>query len=349
MQDVLKADVFLSSEIDKGKNWFNTIRDQLRDCRIGIAVVTARSAAAAWLLFESGALAAGGRADNRKLCTLLVGVTPDDLPEPLRHFQATLPTKADVHALLRSMNAVLEATNETTLNKRFREAWSDFKNSMDDLLNWSDEEQVPALEMYERLDFTFEQTSRDQLLWVASVEEKFYDDDAIPLEKLQEWFDANASGFTCVHLKRFGIIGSVDILPLREDPLQQLLQGKIREIDLTADDIYTPSERKNIRSIYVESLAFREPDDKEEIRRMAVRDLLKRSVEIVSRICDPDQIETVYALGATAAGERFVDNLGFADVVHGAKRKDHHTFWAASYSALRERFDGMRREDEKTS
>jgi hypothetical protein len=84
---------FVSTNIPKGDAWFITLFEQLRQCPAGIVCVTREDLHSDWLLFEAGALAK--QVDRPRVCTLLIDVSPLEVPAPLSGFQATMLKKDD--------------------------------------------------------------------------------------------------------------------------------------------------------------------------------------------------------------------------------------------------------------
>jgi hypothetical protein len=94
------VDLFLSSEIEKGRAWFDEISQALRDAQAGLVCLTPESLHAPWLHFEAGALAS---AVAGRLYTYVHAVKPEQLSGPLSVFQSTMATHDDTLLLVKSL------------------------------------------------------------------------------------------------------------------------------------------------------------------------------------------------------------------------------------------------------
>jgi TIR domain len=77
---------FFSPSIEPGAMWSNEIAAAVRKSRFAILCVTRDSLSSPWLQFEAGAVWRG--AETGDVCPLLFEVSADDLPAPLKLFQA---------------------------------------------------------------------------------------------------------------------------------------------------------------------------------------------------------------------------------------------------------------------
>jgi hypothetical protein len=90
-------------------------------------------------LYEAGALAK----TNGIPCTLLLGLTPREVPEPLAQFQHTLPNHKDMRRLLGTINDSLSAVNErplttTLLDSAFDKYWPELDGKLQELIKRPD-------------------------------------------------------------------------------------------------------------------------------------------------------------------------------------------------------------------
>jgi len=79
--------LFYSPEIDPGATWSNAIASAIRRSRFAILCMTQENLSSPWLQFEAGALWRGATGAT-SACPLLLDVEPDQLPGPLKLFQA---------------------------------------------------------------------------------------------------------------------------------------------------------------------------------------------------------------------------------------------------------------------
>jgi hypothetical protein len=94
---------FLSSEIDKGSLWHQTITKKLNDCDIGIFLVTRGNLNSQWMNYEAGAISKNHEASRVYTMILDDSLAIDELG-PLSHFQHTKIDEVDVMRLLSDLN-----------------------------------------------------------------------------------------------------------------------------------------------------------------------------------------------------------------------------------------------------
>lgn len=104
-----KVQVFASSDwqsIEPGKDWYETIDHALRDCTLGIILLTETSIQRPWVNYELGAL----RASNKRTIPLCVGqVRKATLPSPFVHSQGCdYDNKKDLSDLLQSLANIFD-------------------------------------------------------------------------------------------------------------------------------------------------------------------------------------------------------------------------------------------------
>lgn len=120
-------------DIEKGTLWTSELSDGLTDTPFGILCVMPENKTAHWLLFEAGALSRS--VPSARVTPLLLGLTPEELPAPLRQFQAAVDTEDDIRRLLRSINRAAGALGlaEEDLDRRFGEAWPDLRETIESI------------------------------------------------------------------------------------------------------------------------------------------------------------------------------------------------------------------------
>ncbi|MEQ8263261.1 TIR domain-containing protein [Pseudohaliea sp.] len=93
---------YTPSDIEKGARWLNDISQELSDSSFGILCITRENIHSDWMLFEAGALSKS--LEKSHVCPILFGITNADVTGPLKQFQATSFSKADVQKLINAMN-----------------------------------------------------------------------------------------------------------------------------------------------------------------------------------------------------------------------------------------------------
>jgi hypothetical protein len=92
-----KEDVFLSTELAKGSEWFNEVRARLASVNAAVICLTPETAQSPWVHFEAGVVL--GRVGAEAVFPYLFGVRPEELQGPLNAFQATVNDEADTRRL----------------------------------------------------------------------------------------------------------------------------------------------------------------------------------------------------------------------------------------------------------
>jgi len=101
-----RTDVWLSN-INPGDNWFKKIMKELENCDATMILLSPASVHNPWVLFESGA----SIILNKKVFPILYcGLEVNDMPEQLKHIQATYLNKRD------SVNRLLTSIYEANVN-----------------------------------------------------------------------------------------------------------------------------------------------------------------------------------------------------------------------------------------
>jgi hypothetical protein len=112
-QVVQVVDPWMSADIDKGVRWAQEITSGLEESRVGIICLTPDNLNAPWILFEAGALS---KTKGAHVCTLLMGISPGDVDQPLGQFQHTsAEDKDDVLQLIRTINRQANEQGERAL------------------------------------------------------------------------------------------------------------------------------------------------------------------------------------------------------------------------------------------
>jgi hypothetical protein len=121
----LDSKPFLSFEILKGETWYQRIIGNLRKADFGIILLTPKNTLSTWINFEAGAL----KISAIKVCPLLFGIRPTELPAPLNQFQAAEFSQQDMFMLLESINKMnrTKKLKKNQIKKNFDKYWTDFQ------------------------------------------------------------------------------------------------------------------------------------------------------------------------------------------------------------------------------
>lgn len=123
---------FTPSDIEKGDRWSNEISKELEACDVGVLFVTKENISSTWMLYEAGALSK--RLEKGKVCPVLVGILPGELPGPLRQFQATELNEKDFRKLFKTINSSVNAdirVSDAIADNSFEMWWPKLKLNID--------------------------------------------------------------------------------------------------------------------------------------------------------------------------------------------------------------------------
>lgn len=170
---------------------------------------------------------------------------------------------------------------------------------------------VKLLKPKEEMVLTFGPTTNNEL-W-ASYQNHFnlYEpEDIVTYDRLLEWREANEDIFMSAREggKR---IGGVTIIPLSEDVIKSLIDGKIREQNIEPWAIRRWSD-KNLTA-YIPSISIHHTGDRQKDRERGhfiIRSAIKWAISLDKHY----DIKKWYAIAATSEGEKLVKHLGFQKI-----------------------------------
>lgn len=141
--------------------------------------------------------------------------------------------------------------------------------------------------------------------------------DVISLDTFVEWHQTNPRIFK-VFIVDERLVGYYAVLPLRPSVLDEFVQGNIKESDFRGDSILEPNDAKELRRIYLFSIA-RDPGE-----RGRGYEIVADAAQYLGSGEDYPNIETLYATGATEDGVRLLMRRGFRRVMDAGDRADEH-------------------------
>jgi hypothetical protein len=194
---------------------------------------------------------------------------------------------------------------------------------------------LPSVERLEELCLGYRvvQATRDDIDWIARLEADTYSTgDAVPKGLLLEWFDANPNGFSVLRTKDGSRVGHIDLLPIRPATLDRFSRGEIKESEIRGDSLFPDSERVSIKTLYVESVIVK--PRKGLSRGPALMSILASFPDLIHRICNAENLETIYAIAASDSGDQLLHRVGFEPTVRKDERVDHHDFFSVSFENL---------------
>jgi class 3 adenylate cyclase len=175
--------------------------------------------------------------------------------------------------------------------------------------------------------------------WVADLQARTYERDAVPAYTLGAWYRANPHGFSIMEKDDGEMLGYVGILPLKPSAVALLLDGTQAEGSITSEMLYASDERSLIRTIYIESIIVK--DKYKELQLKAFSELLTNFGVLLGRVCDVDQVGDVYHIPATEKSERLIHQLGFKLLGLADERVDKHPLYVAALKDVRFNIESM--------
>jgi hypothetical protein len=174
-----------------------------------------------------------------------------------------------------------------------------------------------------------EEANVDDLKDIAAQEAEVYSkEDAIPYDVLFDWYSKNPCGFLKI-LKEDQLIGHLNMLPVKETVVAALRSGQMRERELRAVNLWSPEEKRHVRTIYVESIAM--PEASQQLRPLALVAVLESFVKHVKCLACPTKLETVIAMAATKEGGALLEKLDFTVCGSVGPADSKHRIYEAPY------------------
>jgi hypothetical protein len=182
--------------------------------------------------------------------------------------------------------------------------------------------------------YSIEQATIEDIRWIAGFTERAFGspDDHPGEDKYLEWWTANPSGFSIIRNRDGKNVGNIDIMPLRPDALERFRAGTLLERNFRGSDFNRIDERKEIRALYVGSVATTIDRDTapREVEPHAADTALQMLPVLVDRVCDKQPTTMIYALAATPKGSRLLEACRFKKCAHSQDRPDNHDLYCAS-------------------
>jgi len=173
------------------------------------------------------------------------------------------------------------------------------------------------------------------LNWIFQLEIEAYSAQyAVAKQTLDRWYGRNPCGFSILTMNGRRI-GHLTIIPLHPKILDSFVQGTILEQNIHEDSLHTPEEKHLVKNLYFESIIIDSANGHSILPIKALTILARDLVPLISRVCEPRNLENVYALAASRRGERFMQALGFGLVKSGQARADRRALYAAKFDILR--------------
>jgi len=131
--------VFMSPDLPKGQAWFEALAAELEDAQFAFMCLAPPRVASEWQLVEAGAIWKAARGGG--VFPLCFGISPTDVPEPLRAFQLTHFAKEDFERLAITIVKRVDPTAVWTPDhsQGFKRSWSVLRGRVEDALKRPDD------------------------------------------------------------------------------------------------------------------------------------------------------------------------------------------------------------------
>ncbi len=154
----------------------------------------------------------------------------------------------------------------------------------------------------------------------------FYGGDAVQDEIVEQWRLRNSLMYACIVGASNEIESSFGVMPLTDSFMDQFIGGKVKETDITADDILTSSECRSTNRLYISGVVVRDPrSPRGQLRASA---MIWAMLMYLKKIYSLRKPRTVYALAVTKEGEKLLKHLEFQLVSRSSQRADNHNLYS---------------------
>ncbi|NTU74260.1 hypothetical protein HGB07_09065 [Candidatus Roizmanbacteria bacterium] len=164
----------------------------------------------------------------------------------------------------------------------------------------------------------------------------------INYEEYKVWRQKNQSIFNAITSDQNQLIGFFDIFPLTEDAARGIIDGKLKERDLSVDSILPYNQNKYANRLYVASIMVN-PTQNSFSSIVAKEIVLLKFIEFVSTSFPPSEERTLFAFAHTRSGEKLLKHAGFKNILlskHNKQRDPLYELSPSGYAILKESFAG---------
>ena len=128
------------NNIESGAIWFQRICENLKSTSNSIIVVTKENKVNPWIMFEAGAASKGD--DANMVTVFAVDLRPEDVPQPLGHFNCVTPTREKMRKFVFDLNKRIDTANglrekpmsDERMGDTFDKWYPDFEKEFNEIL-----------------------------------------------------------------------------------------------------------------------------------------------------------------------------------------------------------------------
>lgn len=149
----------------------------------------------------------------------------------------------------------------------------------------------------------------------------FYRKDALNFELINSWREKNPNIFLCLKDSN-ELVASFSLIPIKNSFMDMFISGRVKEDQLTTDDIYEPEKDKDAYRLYIAGIIVKNPGTPKS--RSYTRVMVWALINFYKKHYGTTKVREVYGLAATKGGEKFMKDLSFELISTKDKRKDGH-------------------------
>ena len=143
---------------------------------------------------------------------------------------------------------------------------------------------------------------------------KYLDKGCISYKDYKKWRDKNSNIFTAITDTKGELIGFFDIFPLTEYAAKKIVNGSLKENELSEKDILPLNMNKSAKTIYIASI-MATPEQTLFSPIVAKEVIILKFVEFLMQEFPPEEDRSIFAYAHTAYGERLLKNSGFTNIL----------------------------------
>jgi class 3 adenylate cyclase len=177
------------------------------------------------------------------------------------------------------------------------------------------------------------QATPEEVDWIADLEVRTYEGDAVPGDILRNWYRTNHNGFSVLHTEAGEMIGHIDILPLKPAGVAFLDGNSGTERLLAPEMLYPPEEAHLAEAVYIESIIIK--DKYKELKPKALYTILANFESLIGRVCDANSVKEVYGVATSEKGARLVRQLGFRLMNREGERVGQYPLYIATFDDVK--------------
>jgi hypothetical protein len=159
----------------------------------------------------------------------------------------------------------------------------------------------------------------DLFMDIAELAQSSFSIDTATPETVLGWYQKNPSCLV-VATRNDSVTGYADFLPLTPKAQELIEERRLKEENITADDILSLSEIKKCRAIYFAGIVT---GDRQSIggARCAAA-MIAGAIHVMLHLYKDAPLEFIYANPTTFAGNRMATHLGFGPISYQKKKID---------------------------